>query len=84
MGSHRVGHDCSDLAAAAAAVLLVALPYNPFLLDSTVIPLQRKVLGDVFENSRGGSWRVTSHSPVRVETPHSTRWGLAAFQREVG
>ena len=27
MGSHRVGHDCSDLAAAAAAELLVGLPW---------------------------------------------------------
>ena len=32
MGSHRVGHDCSDLAAAAAVFFYKAIPYTQTLL----------------------------------------------------
>ena len=38
MGSHRVGHDWSDLAAAAAAALLFGLSFSPVSLPSSLPP----------------------------------------------
>ena len=52
VGSHRVRHDCSDLAAAAAVGKSVRLKYLPYLKTL----LGTKLLGVVMERKFTGKW----------------------------
>ena len=81
MGSHRVGQDCSDLAAAAAARGKESSSAGD-LKDSSLIPelerspeggngnpFQYSCLGNPMDS---GVWRATIHGVTKSRTWHST------------
>ena len=67
LGSHRVGHDCSDLAATAAAASGLDVLWYCRVLES-VLPLQRLRVSWPLARSRFHRWFVMALSEIKINT----------------